>query len=89
MNLGLSDAEFWRLTPRELFLLWDRHRERLEERRYLAGLVCATFANFNGMAKPGRQLTPADFVPLKNANPGDEPSEEELAQRIEAAFSTL
>jgi hypothetical protein len=50
------------LTPRQLELLNERHREQNEHQELLAGIVASTMANFSmgGVKKP---LTPADFMP--------------------------
>ena len=62
--LHLSDDEFFRLTPRQLSLLVNRHKEQVEYQEYLAGLVAATIANYAGrMRKQGMSAAiPADFM---------------------------
>ena len=49
------------LTPRQFYLLLDRHKESVELNKTLAGIVAAAVANF-GYRAPERYLTPRDFV---------------------------
>lgn len=61
-HLRLSNREFFRLTPRQLHLLMERHHERATHNELLAGIVAATIAN-HSFAPPKRALSPGDFMP--------------------------
>jgi hypothetical protein len=60
-HLGLTDREFGELTPRQFALLMDRHREKVDLDKTLAGIVASAVANF-GYCRPKEALQPADFV---------------------------
>lgn len=60
-SLRLTDQQFGELTPRQYYLLLDRHREAAELNKTLFGVVAAAVANF-GPREIKRHLTPADFV---------------------------
>jgi hypothetical protein len=62
VRLGLSDEEFFLLTPRQWDLLAIRHRERMEHTELLAGIVAATIANHAGRIRE-KPVTHADFMP--------------------------
>jgi len=64
VHLGLTDVEFYRLTPRQYDLLVDRHRERTDHLELLSGIVAAAVANW-GMRAPKKPLTAADFMPSR------------------------
>lgn len=70
MDLGLGDAEFWRLTPRQFDALVRRWiaREQREDRR--AAVTAAVLANI--YRKPhSRALTLDDFLVHRWGAPGD------------------
>ncbi|HEY0839625.1 MAG TPA: hypothetical protein VGD74_05520, partial [Vulgatibacter sp.] len=57
--LGLTEARFWRLSPRQLDALLDRHREsQLREERRLGTALSWLLA-----PHVKRPLEPADFFP--------------------------
>lgn len=82
------------MTPREYFLLWGRVEAHSEEQRTLAGLLCATVANFSfrDIKEP---YHPSDFVTLKKHkrdaadpdNPNSWPTDDELGRKMDAVFS--
>lgn len=82
MELGLSWAEFWSLTPRIYRALSDRvlDRERRSDHRF--GVVAATAANLMGGKKGGGQFQPADFFPSLASAPqaprSSAPSDEQI-----------
>lgn len=60
--MGLSREEFDRLTPRQFYILLDRHRERVEHEEWLAGMIGAAVRN-SGMRHAEKWLLPHDMVP--------------------------
>lgn len=62
--MGLSESEFFALTPRKYWLLLEQHRAKQRDQQWLAGLLAATIANWS-MGRPERPLQPKDFpLPL-------------------------
>lgn len=64
MALGLTDDEFYALTPRQYQLLLDRHEERERHSEWMFGVLAATVANFSQGA-PEKALQPKDFPFLR------------------------
>jgi hypothetical protein len=64
VNIGLSDEEFFSLTPRKYKLLRLRHEELESKKELLNGLLCSVVANFsaNGVEEP---LSAFDFMPSR------------------------
>lgn len=73
----------WRLTPRELALLQERHDQRMQREELFVGLIAATVLNpHRGKRKP---LTPADFFPrLRHQRRSPEQMFEALAKALNA-----
>ena len=63
-DLGLTEEEFWGLTPRQYRALLDRHEEAQEWQDYRAGVIAATVVNML-KAKGGKTYKPTDFMPTK------------------------
>ena len=63
-DLGLSEEEFWHLTPRELMALQERHEEAQEWQDYRAGVVAAAIVNML-KTKGGKTYKPQDFMPTR------------------------
>ena len=88
-DLGLSEAEFWRLTLRELMALFDRHAEaehRADVRATAAvAELWALTANVWG-GKKGKRYRGHDLYPFlkPEPKPGKGRSTEELRATIEA-----
>ena len=53
--------EFWRVTPRELHALLERHREREKLANYRAGLAAAASYNVHRAKRQDRLIEPLDF----------------------------
>ena len=67
--LGLPPEDFWAATPRQYFLLLERHRERERKDEYLCGVMAATIANWS-MHAPEEPKRPKDFpLPLLQDTP--------------------
>jgi len=64
VQLGLTDAEFYALTPRQFHLLVDQHRERVEHQELLTGILASTIANWS-MGAPKEPLAPSVFMPCR------------------------
>jgi hypothetical protein len=60
--LGLTDDEFYSLTPRQFHLLLEEHQHVVEHQEMLFGIVASTVANWSmhGVKKP---LSHTDYMP--------------------------
>lgn len=65
-DLGLSDEEFWRLTPAQFAALCDRMEAEREHAEYCAALVASTVANCN-RAEGVEPFEPGLFMRGKHA----------------------
>jgi hypothetical protein len=61
-ELGLSEADFWRLTMRQFDALRKLAQDVQDRADIRAGLIAATIANCTPF-KEARSFTPADFFP--------------------------
>lgn len=61
-HLRLTPEQFFGITPRQLHLLLDRHREHVQFDEWRTGLLAAVMANFS-LAAPKKPLAPSDFMP--------------------------
>ena len=88
-HLGLSDEEFWRLTPRKLRLLRDRYEEQQARDEHSAGVIAAAIYNVMGRAET--TLEPADFFGARWARQIRRRKDKLThdPQRIAAAFRSL
>ncbi len=62
IHLGLTDEQFFSLTPRQFSLLMDRHKEREELKEFLSAQVVAAIVN-HSFSPPEKEQAPADFMP--------------------------
>jgi len=82
IDFGLTESQFWRLTPAQFSSLADRFDQRYDQERrhldFLAGIVAATIANVN-RGKAQKAFKPEDFMP-KYEDPTEDgaPSEKGL-----------
>jgi hypothetical protein len=60
--LGLSDEEFYALTPKQFWYLMDAQHAQTEHTELLFGQVCATICNW-GYMRPKELLNPSQFMP--------------------------
>lgn len=90
--MGIADAEFWRITPRQLGLLAKRFEGRQKREDLLVGLLASVTANYSFCA-PKEPLCPADFMPKQKSEmdeEGFEPeTDEDLALVTSALLSTI
>lgn len=63
-DLGMSDDEFWRMTPREFGAVVKRRVFDIERQDYRAALICATLVNIN-RKKGSRPVRPEAFLGKK------------------------
>jgi hypothetical protein len=68
--LGLSDGEFFDLTPREFDILLKRHNQLLEHTELQTGIITSNICNFIANwsmhpPKKGLELVPHDFMASK------------------------
>lgn len=67
----MSDAEFWRLTPRELQALHEARQEyergHIEIQEYFAASIQAAIYNVNRSRSTDRILQPSDFMRIAAA----------------------
>jgi hypothetical protein len=66
VTLGLTDAEFYALTPRQYYMLVDTFRKSVEHSELLGGIIAANIANWS-MYAPKTAMKPADYMPSKIA----------------------
>jgi hypothetical protein len=64
VQLCLSDADFYALTPRQFHLLVDQHRERVEHQELLTGILAANIVNWS-MHAPEKAKVASDFMPCR------------------------
>jgi hypothetical protein len=86
VHLGLTDEEFYALTPRQFHLLIDQHRERVEHQELLAGTVASAVANWS-MKSPKEPLCAADFMPSRRDREKEKPrrvNRRRVATRVRA-----
>ena len=62
-DLGLSDEEFWGMTPKEFRVLGDRADYQTALLDYRAGVVASVIANTQGKKSTGDPFTVEDFFP--------------------------
>lgn len=67
-DLALSDAQFWRLTPRKLDALLKRKKVAAEETELLFGQLTAAVINFS-MCHPKEPIKIADCMPSRIGKP--------------------
>ena len=64
MYLGLTEAQFWEYTPRQVLLVWDLHVQSEERSDRRIALICTMICTAQGAKKmDGRQFTVEDFLP--------------------------
>lgn len=63
MQLGLSDEEFWRLSPVQFHLLLKQRRDNIYQEDYRSALITAMVANTaRDPKKQKRPFKPEDFL---------------------------
>jgi len=87
--LGLTDDQFYALTPRQYHLLLERHRDREKHTEWMVGLLASTVANWS-MGAPKEPLQPRDFplLLLRDAPSEKHPriNRRRIAKNIRAQF---
>lgn len=83
-DLGLTDADFWALTPRQYAELMERRREDLHRQDLRIGVLCALVANLLGGDK-SKVFEPEDFciTPKKGAPPARAQTPEDMLIIVE------
>lgn len=94
VELGLSEADFWRSSPRGILRLLDRKRELTEFERTLDdlrfGKVLALIANLFAKAPVGRKgYEPSDFFPNLPESSKREQTPEEMLRVMKANSAIL
>jgi len=82
----VSEAEFWRLTPRQLGALTKRHRQAQERQDLLVGLLASVVCNFSYYA-PQEPKAAVDFVPWHKPAPRAPANDQELAEQFAATLA--
>lgn len=67
VEFKLSEAEFWRLTPREYAALKRRYEAIDERKDWRAALITSWVANSIPSKNRRRPYKPADFMPRRHA----------------------
>lgn len=91
VDLGLSEDEFWGLTPLEFDTLLKRNNLKLEREDFRAGIIASTIANANrDPKKKPDPWTAADFMPTRNGKPRQKrqtwQEQLEIVKALNAAF---
>jgi hypothetical protein len=84
-DLGLSDEEWLRMTPRHLHALRLRQEQKMQREELLVGIISSTVAN-NGFRDHKRPITPESFMlhPFPS-----EPEKPITGEDIMAAFAPI
>lgn len=78
-NLGLSEREFWKLTPAQFYALSQRHKQERELKMLDSASIVAAIYNVNrDPKKRKRPFSPYDFMPKEKV----EKSPEELLEQV-------
>lgn len=97
VDFGLSEAEFWRLTPREYGIMKRRFEASEERKDYRAALITSWVAN-SIPSKRKRPYKPDDFMPRRRAakqahskatKPQGTPAGEAVYNRLSSAMRVL
>lgn len=90
VDLGLSDEQFWRSTPRVLNALADRVGRRDRDAWRRSAMVCAVIANANRDPKKRRKAyTESDFIGHDDSAKPKKKSPEELLMAAQMANQAL
>lgn len=90
-DLGLTEIDFWELTPGQLDLLAKRHNSvesaRNERADYRSALICSVIANVN-RGKGQKPFKVQDFMPQESGPKKNQTPEEQLTivKMLNAAF---
>jgi hypothetical protein len=79
MELGLSDLDFFSLTPRDYHLLLDRHNLKLEYHERLHGILCAAVVN-TAYRTTKEPMSYEDFMPSRTKK--RKPVDKQKAKRM-------
>ena len=88
MLLGLSAEEFFRLQPRQFYLLLNQWREVRNHQELLAGIVAAELRN-RSYYRSEKWAIPRDFTPSYQGAKSDRPkrrSRKQIAQDVRNFF---
>ncbi len=81
-DLGLTDAEFWRLTPRQYAALLKRHHHKVEHDEYMLAEIISKTVNFS-FCHPEHPTKTIDFMPSMR---GKKVSQAQTIERLKAQF---
>ena len=87
-DLGIQEAEFWQMTPRQLDLLSRRHRAEREWAELQQARLMAVVVNYSFCA-PKEPVSAADFMLSLKPSEREEISEDLIAARFEALFAPV
>lgn len=74
--MGLTEDEFWRLTPRQFTAILKRHTEKLRRSDYgIASLIAAIY-NAPHRDPKGKWVTADDFLGHKDRHPVQTPEQQ-------------
>ena len=83
--MGLTDAEFWCLTPKEYSYLVKRFGQEQERYDRRAALVSSVIANVNrNTKKRKRPYTVQDFMPRAGKKKSKKMTNNELLKKVES-----
>jgi hypothetical protein len=81
-DLGLTEEEFWRMTPRQLSALLKRHKREHERQEFLFAQVVSNTVNFS-MCRPKQPVTPKQFMPSQWRKKESQP---QILERLRTQF---
>jgi hypothetical protein len=81
-DLGLTDEQFWRLTPRQYSYLLKRHRQKSEHEELLAAIIARSVVDFS-FCHPAKPSKYADYMPSKW---GRKEPRGQVIERLKAQF---
>lgn len=90
-DFGLTDEQFWELTPPKFAALSRRVEQTTKQQDLRFGMVCSVVANANGGKKGGGHFTAMDFVPKYGDEEEEQPkdgaqSPDDILAYLKAAF---
>jgi hypothetical protein len=89
--LGLSDDEFYNLTPRQFYSLLEQAEHERSYQEFLFGQLCAVVGNYS-TAQPMEPLKPSHFMPsrwLSLPKPRRKKQNPHIADKVRMFFQPL
>ena len=88
-DFGLTDEQFWALTPPQFSALSDRFDQENRQQDFRAAQVVSMLANCHCRKEDQPPFTPQDFMPRYDGDeppPSKEMTSDEMLSALRAAF---